>query len=75
MQSIFDLASEWINSRRATIRVWSVNTVPIVGSNTTTDALFKHSLNQSVYEATLRTKPENAVSVVNIVRVVYSSTS
>eukprot|EP01061_Rhynchopus_euleeides_P045249 TRINITY_DN8057_c0_g1_i1.p1 TRINITY_DN8057_c0_g1~~TRINITY_DN8057_c0_g1_i1.p1 ORF type:complete len:359 (+),score=85.25 TRINITY_DN8057_c0_g1_i1:417-1493(+) len=72
MQSVFDMASAWISAQKGAVKVWSVNTVPIIGSKSTGDALFRHSLSQSGYDATLRTKPENAVSVIHVVRVVYS---
>eukprot|EP01064_Diplonema_japonicum_P005380 TRINITY_DN13614_c0_g1_i2.p1 TRINITY_DN13614_c0_g1~~TRINITY_DN13614_c0_g1_i2.p1 ORF type:complete len:387 (+),score=51.29 TRINITY_DN13614_c0_g1_i2:271-1431(+) len=71
IQSLFDEASDWMH-QHSDFRVLSVSTVPVIGARHTSEALFKHSLNQAAYDAALRTKPEHAVSVIQVVRVVYS---
>ena len=71
VDALFDRASQWIAEMGDSIRLVGVNTVPVIGTRGTTDALFKTSLIQASYDATLRKKPEAVVSVINIVRVVY----
>ncbi|KAJ9445019.1 hypothetical protein DIPPA_01260 [Diplonema papillatum] len=72
VQKLLDDASEWIASQGDSLTVMSVCTIPVIGSKFVSDALFKHSLVQNMYEATLRTKPEHTVPVIQVVRVIYS---
>eukprot|EP01065_Artemidia_motanka_P005286 TRINITY_DN12560_c0_g1_i3.p1 TRINITY_DN12560_c0_g1~~TRINITY_DN12560_c0_g1_i3.p1 ORF type:complete len:488 (+),score=97.59 TRINITY_DN12560_c0_g1_i3:403-1866(+) len=71
MQDVFDAATAWIHRKGIAARVVSVQTLPVIGTRSTRDAMFRHSLSQAVYDATVRTVPEMAVPVLQAVRVVY----
>eukprot|EP01062_Namystynia_karyoxenos_P070487 TRINITY_DN65870_c0_g1_i1.p1 TRINITY_DN65870_c0_g1~~TRINITY_DN65870_c0_g1_i1.p1 ORF type:complete len:523 (+),score=163.05 TRINITY_DN65870_c0_g1_i1:80-1570(+) len=71
LQDVLDLASEWITQEGLTERVASVQTLPLIGTRSTADALFRHSLTQAVYDANIRTHPESSVPVLQAVRVIY----